>query len=127
MRWLQYDLPRQTLIAFVAAIAITAVIGWLISSLDQVTPEEIAKAEVRGDREGRIDGYEAGFERGRLDGAGRARLAIDDLLESGDAQAGYESAYDFAWNSVITTALNRAKREKLEVDSAFNEWEALLR
>ena len=74
MRLLRYDLPRQTLITFLAAIAITAALGWMISVLDQVTPEEIAKAEVRGEREGGIDGYEAAFERGRLDGAGRSAL-----------------------------------------------------
>ena len=127
MRLLKYDLPRQTLIAFLAAMAVTAALGWLISVLDQVTAEEIAKAEVRGDREGRIDGYEAAFERGRLDGAGRSALEIRELLESGDPQDGYRRAYDFSWNEAIEIALNRAKRDKLEVDSAFEAWEALRR
>lgn len=123
----RYDLPRQTLIAFLAAVAVTAAIGWLISVLDQVTPEEIVKSEVRGEREGRIDGYEAAFERGRLDGAGRAALALDDLLETGDSREAYRTAYDFAWNEAIDTALERAKRDKLEVNSAFDAWEALRR
>ena len=108
-------------------MAITAAIGWLISVLDQVTPEEIAKAEVRGEREGRLDGYEAAFERGRLDGAGRAALALDDLLTSGDPEEAYRQAYDFAWNEAVNTALSRAKRDKLEVMSAFEVWEALRR
>jgi hypothetical protein len=124
---LRFDLPRQTLISFVVAMAVTAAIGWMISVLDQVTPEEIASAEVRGAREGRIDGYEDAFERGRLDGAGRAALALPELLESGDAEQGYRLAYDFAWNDAINTALIRAKRNKLEVESAFESWEALLR
>jgi len=124
MRVLRYDLPRQTLIAFLATLAITAAIGWLISVLDQVTVEEIAKAEVRGEREGRLDGYEAGFERGRLDGAGLAQLELAELLESGDPAVGYQLAYDFAWNDAIATALTRAKRNKLEVESAFESWEA---
>ena len=124
---LRYDLPRQTLIAFLAALAITAAIGWLISVLDQVTVEEIAKAEVRGQREGRIDGYEAAFERGRLDGAGRAALELPELLASGDPEDGYRRAYDFAWNEALDTALLRAKRDKLEVQSAFDSWEALRR
>lgn len=123
----RYDLPRQTLIAFLAAVAVTAAIGWLISVLDQVTPEEIAKSEVRGEREGRIDGYEAAFERGRLHGAGRSALALNDLLETGDSQEAYRTAYDFAWNEAIDTALERAKRDKLEVNSAFDAWEALRR
>ncbi len=127
MRLFRYDLPRQTLIAFLAAMAVTAAIGWLISVLDQVTPEEIAKAEVRGEREGRIDGYEAGFERGRLDGAGRARLVLQSLLESGEPAEGYRRAYDFAWNAALDTALLQAKRNKLEVQSAFEAWEALRR
>lgn len=127
MRLLRYDLPRQTLLTFLAAIAVTAALGWMISVLDQVTPEEIAKAEVRGEREGAIDGYEAAFERGRLDGAGRAALEIRDLLESGDPDAGYRLAFDFSWNEAIDTALERAKRDKLEVESAFGAWEALRR
>ena len=124
---LRYDLPRQTVIAFLAVLAVTAAIGWLISVLDQVTVEEIAKAEVRGQREGRIDGYEAAFERGRLDGAGRAALELPELLASGDPEDGYRRAYDFAWNEALDTALLRAKRDKLEVQSAFDSWEALRR
>lgn len=127
MPLLRYDLPRQTLLTFIAAVAVTAAIGWLISVLDQVTVEEIAKAEVRGEREGRLDGYEAGFERGRLDGAGRARLALPELLSSADPNDGYQRAYDFAWNDAVNTALLRAKRDKLEVDSAFDVWQALIR
>lgn len=123
----RYDLPRQTLIAFLAAVAVTAAIGWLISVLDQVTPEEIAKSEVRGEREGRLDGFDAGFERGRLDGAGRAALELDETLHTGDPEQAYRLAYDFAWNEAVETALDRAKRDKLEVMSAFESWEALKR
>lgn len=127
MRLLQYDLPRQVLFSLIAAVAVTAGIGWLISALDQVTPEEIAKAEVRGAREGRIDGYEAGFERGRLDGAGQAALQLRGLLESGAPEVGYQRAYNFAWNEAINITLIRAKRDKLEVESVFEAWKALLR
>lgn len=123
----RYDLPRQVLLAFLVALAVTAAIGWLISVLDQVTAEEIASAEVRGAREGRIDGYEAAFERGRLDGAGRAALALPELLASDDPLVGYQTAYDYSWNDAIDTALNEAKRNKLEVESAFESWEDLRR
>lgn len=122
-----YDLLRQGLIAFTSALALTAAVGWMVSVLDQVTPEEIASAEVRGEREGRLDGYAAAFERGRLDGAGQAALELDGLLSSGDPTEGYRLAYDFAWNDAIATALERSKRRKLEVESAFGEWEALRR
>ncbi len=125
--WWRYDLPRQVLLAFLVALAVTAAIGWMISVLDQVTAEEIASAEVRGTREGRIDGYEAAFERGRLDGAGRAALALPELLASGDPLVGYQTAYDYSWNDAIDTALNEAKRNKLEVESAFESWEDLRR
>ena len=127
VRILRYDLPRQTLIAFLAAVAVTAAIGYMISVLDQVTVEEIAKSEVRGEREGRLDGYAAGFERGRLDGASQAALDLPSLLESGDPTEAYQQAYDFAWNDMIDTVLKRAKRDKLEVESAFESWEALRR
>ncbi len=123
----RYDLPRQTLLTFLAAIAVTAAIGWLISVLDQVTVEEIAKAEVRGTREGGIDGYEAAFERGRLDGAGLAALNLEELLASDAPADGFGRAFDFAWNEAVDTALLRAKRDKLEVESAFEAWEALRR
>lgn len=125
MRLLRYDLPRQVLISLLAAMAVTAAIGWLISVLDQVTPEEIAKAEVRGEREGRLDGYEAAFERGRLDGAGRAQLALPELLASGDPADALRRSYEFSWNAAIDLALHTAKRNKLEVESAFESWEAL--
>ena len=123
----RYDLPRQVVVAFLAAMAVTAAIGWLISSLDQVTEEEIAKSAVRGTREGRLDGYAAAFERGRLDGAGRAALALPALLASGDPEQAYELAYDFAWNDAVNTALLRARRDKLEVESSFDAWLALRR
>ncbi len=123
----RYDLPRQTLLSFLIAIGVTAGIGWLISSLDQVTEESIAKSEVRGTREGRLDGYEAGFERGRLDGAGRSALVVDELLVEGDPADGYGLAYDFAWNDAVDIALLTAKGQKLEVDAAFEQWEALRR
>ncbi len=108
-------------------MGVTAAIGWLISSLDQVTPEEIVRAEIRGTREGRIDGYNAAFERGRLDGAARARLELPELLASGDPESAYRLAYDFAWNDAIDLVLLRSKRDKLEVESAFESWEALRR
>ena len=126
-RMWRYDLPRQVLMTFIAAIAITAAIGWLISVLDQVTAEEIAKSEVRGEREGRLDGYEAAFERGRTEGAALAMSHLPELLESGDPMMGYRRAYDFAWNEAVDTALDRAKRDKLELESAFPQWEALRR
>ncbi len=123
----RYDLPRQALITFLAAMGVTAGLGWMIAVLDQVGPEEIAKAEVRGAREGRLEGYEAAFERGRLEGAGRAMLALPELLASGEAESAYRRAYDFAWNDAIAIALERAKRNKLEVESAFEAWEGLRR
>ena len=124
---LRYDLPRQVLIAFLAAMAVTAAIGWLISVLDQVTQEEIAKSEVRGEREGRLDGYAVAFERGRIDGATQAAGELTEILASGEPDAAYRLAYDFAWNEAIDTALLQAKRDKLEVESAFEEWADLRR
>ena len=111
----RHDLPRQVLIAFLAAMAGTAAIGWLISVLDQVTVEEIAKAEVRGNREAGFDGYDAAFERGRLDGQVVRAVDLPDLLTTGEPQDGFRRAYDFAWNDAIDTALLRSKRDKLEV------------
>ncbi|MYD72854.1 MAG: hypothetical protein F4Y11_00810 [Chloroflexi bacterium] len=74
-----------------------------------------------------MDGFDAGFARGRLDGAGRAALELDETLTSGDPEQAYRLAYDFAWNEAVETALDRAKRDKLEVMSAFASWEALKR
>lgn len=127
MGFLRYDLPRQALIAFLAAMAVTALIGYLITVLDQIDPLAIERAAISGQRDGAADGYEAGFETGRLAGAGRARLDLDDLLASGDADAAHRLAYDFAWNDAISQALDRTKRRKLEVEAAFEQWEALLR
>ena len=123
----RYDLPRQALIAFLGALALTAAVGWMISVLDQVDPEDIDRAGIRGAREGRMDGYEVAFERGRLDGSSSAARELDQLLASGDPDVAYNEAYNFAWNEALDTALERAKRNKIEVESAFDEWEALRR
>ena len=61
MRLLRYDLPRQVAIAFIASVGVVALIGWMIAVLDQIDPESIVRAEVRGSREGEIDGYEAAW------------------------------------------------------------------
>lgn len=127
MNALRYDLPRQTLIAFLAAVAITALIGYLINVLDQVDPLAIDRAAVSGQRDGTADGFEAGFETGRLAGAGQARAELDALLASDDAGGAYRLAYDFAWNDAVSQSLDRAKRAKLEVEAAFDQWEALRR
>lgn len=124
---LRYDLPRQALIAFLAAMAVTALIGYLITVLDQIDPLAIERAAISGQRDGAADGYEAGFETGRLAGAGHARAELDRFLASGAAESAYRLAYDFAWNDAVSQVLDRAKRAKLEVESAFEQWEALLR
>lgn len=124
---LRYDLPRQALIAFLAAMAVTALIGYMITVLDQVDPLAIERAAISGQRDGAADGYEAGFETGRLAGAGQARLDVDDLLASRDSGSARRLAYDFAWNEAILQALDLAKSRKLEVEAAFEQWEALLR
>lgn len=126
-RILRYDLPRQALIAFLAAVAVTGLIGYLINVLDQVDPLAIDRAAISGERDGASDGYEAGFEVGRLAGAGLARTELDSLLASDDADGAYRLAYDFAWNDAVSQALDRAKRAKLEVEAAFDQWEALRR
>ena len=65
--------------------------------------------------------------RGRLDGAGEARLLLPELLADGDSGEAYGRAYDFSWNEALDIALEQAKRDKLEVESAFPRWEALRR
>lgn len=124
---LRNDLPRQALIAFLAAIAVTALIGYMINVLDQVDPLAVERAAISGQRDGQVDGYAAGFEEGRLAGAAQARAEFERLLASEDDAAAYRLAYDFAWNAAISGALVDAKRNKLEVEAAFEQWEALLR
>ena len=124
---LRYDLPRQALAAFLAAVAVTALIGYMINVLDQVDPLTIDRAAISGERDGTADGYEAGFETGRLAGAGQARAELDGLLASGDRDGAHRLAYDFAWNDALDLALDRAKSAKLEVEAAFEQWEALRR
>ena len=122
----RYDLPRQVVLTFLAAFAITAAIGYLISALDQVEAEQIAGAEVRGEREGLFDGRAAGRAAGQAAGAEQAAAELPALLTQDAPDEAYAMARRRAWNLAIEIALERARRQKLELEDAFVEWERLL-
>lgn len=122
----RYDLPRQTALTFLAAVAITAAIGYLIAALDQVEVEQIVGAEVRGEREGVFDGRAAGRAAGQAAGAEQAALELPALLEQGDPDDAHTLARWRAWNLAVEIALERARRQKLELEDVFAEWERLL-
>ena len=122
----RYDLPRQSALTFLAAFAVTAVIGYLISTLDQIEVEQIAGAEVRGDREGAFDGWTEGRAAGQAAGAEQAAAELPTLLTAGDPMEAHRIAHWRAWNLAIEIALERARRQKLELEDSFDEWERLL-
>lgn len=122
----RYDLPRQTALTFLAAFAVTAAIGYLISALDQIEVEQIAGAEVRGDREGEFDGWTEGRAAGQAAGAEQAALDLPALLTNGDPDEAHRIARWRAWNLAVEIALERARRQKLELEDSFDEWERLL-
>lgn len=122
----RYDLPRQTALTFLAAFAITAAIGYLIAALDQVEGEQIAGAEVRGEREGVFDGQAEGRAAGQAAGAEQAASDLPALLAEGDPHAARAQARWRSWNLAVETALEQARRQKLELEDVFTEWEQLL-
>lgn len=122
----RYDLPRQAALTFLAAFAVTAVIGYLISALDQIEVEQIAGAAVRGDREGAFDGWTEGRAAGQAAGAEQAAAELPTLLADGDPAEAHRMARWRAWNLAIEIALERARRQKLELQDSFDEWERLL-
>lgn len=122
----RYDLPRQVALTFLAAFAITAAIGYLIAALDQVESEQIAGAEVRGEREGAFDGQAEGRAAGQTAGAEQAASELPALLAAGDPDAARALARWRSWNLAVEIALEQARRQKLELEDIFTEWERLL-
>ena len=122
----RYDLPRQAALTFLAAFAITAAIGYLIAALDQVEGEQIAGAEVRGEREGVFDGRADGRAAGQTAGAEQAASELPMLLAEGDPAAARALARWRSWNLAVEIALEQARRQKLELEDVFAEWERLL-
>lgn len=125
-RFWRYDLPRQAALTFLAAFAITAAIGYLIAALDQVEGEQIAGAEVRGEREGVFDGRAEGRAAGQIAGAEQAMSELPALLAEGDPDAARALARWRSWNLAVEIALEQSRRQKLELEDVFTEWERLL-
>lgn len=122
----RYDLPRQAALTFLAAFVITAAIGYLIAALDQVEGEQIAGAEVRGEREGVFDGRAEGRAAGQIAGAEQAMSELPALLAEGDPDAARALARWRSWNLAVEIALEQSRRQKLELEDVFTEWERLL-
>ena len=124
---LEPDLLRHVAKGFVVAVAVAALFGFLLTTLDQVPQHEIENEWDRGRGIGRVRGYAAAFSEGRNTGAEQASADLPRLIESGDPREAYRLAFDYSWNDAIDTALNKARPQKLTPLAAFDAWEALKR
>lgn len=124
---LEPDLLRHVVKGFVVAVALSALFGFLLTTLDQVPQHEIENEWDRGRGIGRVRGYSAAFSEGRNAGAEQALADLPSLIEAGDPHDAYNLAYDYSWNDAIDVALNKARPQKLTPLAAFEEWEELKR
>ena len=112
---------------FVVAVALSALFGFLFTTLGQVPKHEIENEYERGLGIGRQRGYASAYQSGVQAGGERALADLPELIDSGSFEESYWLAYDYAWNSAISAALAEARPRKLTPLAAFNEWEALKR
>ncbi len=124
---LEPDLFRHVVKGFAVAVALSALFGFLFTTLDQIPVHEIENEYDRGFGVGRQRGYVAEHSKGILAGAERASEDLLELVDSGNFDEAYRMAYNYAWNTAISYALDRAQPRKLTALAAFDEWEALKR
>lgn len=124
---LEPDLFRHVVKGFAVAVALSALFGFLFTTLGQVPAHEIENEYERGLGIGRETGYTAAYGDGVQVGGERALADLLELVDSGDYDGAYRMAYDYAWNSAISLALDKARPMKLTPLAAFDEWEALKR
>ena len=124
---LEPDLFRHVVKGFAAAVVLSVLFGFLFTTLGQVPEHEIENEYERGLSVGRQKGYTVAYGSGAQAGGERALADLDKLVHSGDYDGAYRLAYDYAWNSAIEFALDKARPRKLTPLAAFDEWEALKR
>lgn len=125
----RYDLPRQSLIAFVVPALITALIVGTGAALDWGSEEsfyavdpsrEVVEASLR--HETRQYAEAEGGSQGTRD----ADAELIPLSQNGSYEQGRALAYDFSWNLAVRAALDKVSSQWLE-DEPGTQWVELFR
>lgn len=114
----QYDLARQSTIAFGVGFLLMGVVMAVIiaatpafrSGISAVTPEQ---AELSGESRGRYLAERRAARDARLIADDLADQDLPGLLADGSREAGRLLAYDYAWNDAVNTLSRRLPRQML--------------
>ena len=114
----QYDLVRQSAIAFgvgfllmgVVMVVIIAATPAFRSGISAVTPEQ---AELSGESRGRYFAERRAARDARLIADDLADQDLPGLLADGSREDGRLLAYDYAWNDAVNTLARRLPRQML--------------
>ena len=124
--WLwQYDLPRQSVIAFVAAALVTALIVAAGAALDWGSEDHFQQDGVSG-RNLHHAAVQYAEAEGRNQGVIDANAVLQRLLRDGSYEEGRDLGYDYSWNAAVRAALDRAPSQ-WRADEPGTQWVELLR
>ena len=123
----RYDLPRQSVKAFLIGLVIAVACGLIITFFWRAPPSRVAEVVEAGQVEGRAQGLRHGQRDGLSVGRSTGRTEFASLSASGTFDAGHSLAFDDAWNAAIDAALDRAARNPVLQLRRIDYWEALRR
>lgn len=128
MELLRGEFFRNVVLAVLAGIGATLLIGWLLVGLgDSTSTIDVERSYRFGVRDGRADGYEDASAAGRSAAVAVGVRASVDLFAEASFDDGYAVGFEQGWNGSLQTAINLARASLLGLVDALDEWETLLR
>ena len=123
----QYDIPRQSIKAFLLGLAVAIACGLIITFFWRVPPSQVARVQETGQAEGRTRGMADGLRDGVEDGAFAARDDIGALVATGTFAEAREIAFERAWDEAIDRAIEEASRTPVLQLRRQTYWDSLRR
>jgi len=127
LRLWQYDIPRQSVKAFLIGLAVAIACGLIITFFWRIPPSQVESVKETGQVEGRARGFAQGLRAGEEDGFFAARGDIDSLVSTGTFGDGRALAFEQAWNEAIDRAIEEASRTPVIQLRRQTYWESLRR
>ena len=123
----QYDIPRQSVKAFLLGLAVAIACGLIITFFWRSPPSVVEQTTETGQAEGRTHGLADGLRDGREEGFLAARNALEIVAASGTFSEGRELAFEQAWNEAIEVAIDEAASTPTIQLRRHTYWESLRR
>ena len=123
----QYDIPRQSVKAFLLGLVVAIACGLIITMFWRAPSSWVEEVEQTGQAEGRAQGVGAGLRDGRQAGFLAATREMPGLVADGTLSEGRELAFDLAWNTAIDAALDEAAHAPVIQLRRHTYWESLRR